>query len=140
VHPLRYPWRVGSRYTVMVDPAWTNTGNVTLTLYDVVDQNASVTIGGSAATLTLTTPGQNAKVTFDGTAGQQATVHITSNTIGWTGVTLRNPDNDSMTSTWWFATNFDLQTQTLPTTGTYTIDVDPSWGATGSIAVSVTSP
>jgi hypothetical protein len=124
----------------MVDPAWTNTGNVTLTLYDVVDQNASVTIGGSAATLTLTTPGQNAKVTFDGTAGQQATVHITSNTIGWTGVTLRNPDNDSMTSTWWFATNFDLQTQTLPTTGTYTIDVDPSWGATGSIAVSVTSP
>jgi hypothetical protein len=56
------------------------------------------------------------------------------------GVTLRNPDGGSMTSAWWLGTNFDLQTQTLPTTGTYTIDVDPSWGATGSIAVSVTSP
>jgi hypothetical protein len=45
-----------------------------------------------------------------------------------------------MTSAWWFATSFDLQTQTLPANGMYTIEVDPSWGSTGSIAVSVTSP
>lgn len=131
---------VTGTYTLVVNPSWTNTGSVTLTLDAVTDQTASVTIGGSPAALTFTTPGQNATVTFAGTAGQQATVHITNNAIGWTGVTLRNPDGGSMTSTSWVGTSFDLQTQTLPATGTYTVDVDPSWGATASIAISVTSP
>ena len=131
---------VTGTYTLVVNPSWTNTGSVTLTLDAVTDQTASVTIGGSPAALTFTTPGQNATVTFAGTAGQQATVHLTNNTIGWTWVTLQNPDGGSMTATSWVGTSFDLQTQTLPTTGTYTIAVDPSWGATGSIAVSVTSP
>jgi hypothetical protein len=36
--------------------------------------------------------------------------------------------------------SFNLATQTLPTTGTYTIVVDPPGATTGSINVSVTNP
>ena len=93
-------------------------------------------MGGSPAALTFSTPGQNATLSFAGSAGQQAAVHVTGNTIGWTAVTLRKPDSGSLTSAWWYDSSFNLQTQTLPTTGTYTIDVDPSWGGTGSLAVS----
>jgi YD repeat-containing protein len=131
---------VTGTYSLFVDPWWGYTGSVTLTLYEVTDQAASLTIDGSPATLPLTTPGQNGTVTFAGSAGQQATVHVTGNTIGWTGVTLRKPDGGALTSVWWLDSSFNLQTQTLPTTGTYTIEVDPTWAGTGNITISVTSP
>jgi hypothetical protein len=131
---------VTGTYSLFVDPWWGYTGSVTLRLFDVTDQSASVTIGESPAALTFSTPGQNATVSFTGSAGQQATVHVTGNTIGWVAVTLRKPDGNSLTSLSWLDSSFNLQTQTLPTTGTYTIDVDPSWANTGNISISVTSP
>jgi hypothetical protein len=131
---------VTGTYSLFVDPWWGNTGSVTLRLFDVTDQSASVTIGDSPAALTLTVPGQNGSVTFSGSAGQPATVHLTGNTIGSTTVTLRKPDGSSLTSGWSSGSSFNLQTQTLPTTGTYTIEVNPDWTNTGNISVSVTSP
>jgi hypothetical protein len=128
-------------YTVKVDPAGSATGSVTLTLYDVpADQSASISIGGSPATLTTTVPGQNASVTFSGTASQQVTVHITSNSMGWVTVKLLKPDGSILTSTLQFLSSFNLSTQTLPSTGTYTILIDPDTTNTGSITVNVTTP
>lgn len=128
-------------YSILVDPENTLTGGITLTLYDVpTDASGSVTIGGSAASVTITTPGQNGAVTFSGAGSQQATVHITSNTIGSVTVTLLKPDGSTMTSSTSSSSSFNLSTQTLPTTGTYTIKIDPAVTNTGSISVSVTSP
>jgi YD repeat-containing protein len=128
-------------YTVKVDPAGSATGSVTLTLYDVpADQSASVSIGGSPATLTTTVPGQNGSVTFSGTASQQVTVHVTSNSMGWVTVKLLKPDGSILTSTLQFLSSFNLSTQTLPSTGTYTILIDPDTTNTGSITVNVTTP
>jgi hypothetical protein len=128
-------------YAVVVNPRFEYIGSATLTLYDVpADPTTALDLNGSSGTLTTTTPGQNGTVTFSGSSGQQATVHITGNSIGATAVTLRKPDGGSLTSTWWWDTSFNLQTQTLPTTGTYTIEVNPDWANTGNITVSVTSP
>jgi YD repeat-containing protein len=128
-------------YTVQINPRFDYLGSATLALYDVpADSTATVTIGGSSATLTVSTPGQSGTVTFAGNAGQQATVHLTGNTIGLTTVLLRKPDGGSMTSTFWWGSSFDLATQTLPTTGTYTVVVDPYSTNTGNITVAVTSP
>jgi len=45
---------------------------MTLTLYDVAaDVTGSITPGGSAVTVTISVPGQNAGVTFSGTAGRR---------------------------------------------------------------------
>ncbi len=128
-------------YTVLTDPLTASTGSLTLTLYDVVDATGSVTHGGSAVTVTLSTPGQNGSLTFSGTASTQATVQITNNTTGaCVAVVLKKPDGSTLTSTSSCAANFNLSQQTLPSTGTYTITINPSGSGTGSLDVRVTNP
>jgi hypothetical protein len=104
------------------------------------DDTKTLTVNGGSDTLTTTMPGQNAQETFAGTARQQVTVHLTSNSMGSTTVRLLKPDASVLTSKTSSASSFDLTKQTLPTTGTYTIDVDPGGTNVGSITVSVTSP
>jgi hypothetical protein len=128
-------------YTITVDPVSFAVGSQPFTLYDVpADPSGTVTIGGSALTLTTTTPGQNASATFSGTSGQQATVHLTGNWTGRVTVSLLGPDGTVLTSTTALWTPFNLTTQTLPTTGTYTIVINPATWNVGSITVSVTNP
>ena len=67
-------------------------------------------------------------------------MHLTNSAMGWVTVTLYKPDGSYLTSTTAFWSDFNLSTQTLPTTGTYTIVIDP-WSANlGSITVNVTNP
>jgi hypothetical protein len=122
-------------YTIVVDPVNHAVGSVTLALTTVpVDTTGTVTIGGPALTVTLGTPGQNAAVTVKGTAGQQLTVRTTANTVGWVVARLRKPDGTVLSSLQRFG-NFDLPPQMLPTTGNYTIELDPVGPATGSLNV-----
>jgi hypothetical protein len=133
-------------YTVLVDPASLAVGSVTLTLYDVpADATGTATIGGSATSVTISTPGQNGAVTFSGTNGQQVTVHVPSNPwlslFGGVTVKLLSTNGTTvLTSTASSASSFNLSTVTLPVTGTYTIAIDPVGTETGTISVSVTSP
>ena len=139
IDPAQLP--VTGTYTIVVDPSSFNTGSMTLTLYDVpADPTGSVTIGGSALSVTTTVPGQNATVTFSGTSGQQVTVHVTSNTMSTVTVKLLKPDGTTLTTTSSANTSFNLATQTLSVTGTYTISIDPTGANIGSMNVSVTSP
>jgi hypothetical protein len=128
-------------YTIQVDPMEIATGSVTLMLHSVpADPSTTLTVGGSSATLTTTAPGQNAQATFSGTSAQQVTVHLTSNGMGSVTVKLLKPDGSQLTSTTSSASSFNLSTQTLPTTGTYTIVIDPGGVGVGSITVNVTNP
>jgi hypothetical protein len=126
-------------YTLWVSHYLTYVGSETLQLYNVVDATGTATVGGSAVTVTITTPGQNASITFTGTSGQQVTVHITNNAIGYMTVSLRDTNNNTLTSNGGSG-SFNLATQTLSTTGTYTIFIDPSGAITGTVSVNVTSP
>jgi len=127
-------------YTLWVQHYSTNVGSETLQLYNVVDATGTVTVGGVATTVTISTPGQNAQLTFGGTSGQQVTVHITNNVIGTMTVNLLDPSGNTLTSTYTSGSSFDLATQTLSTTGTYTISIDPYGASTGTVSVNVTSP
>jgi hypothetical protein len=132
---------VDGTYAIVVDPNNTNTGSMTLTLYDVpADPTGTVTVGGAGVNLTTTVPGQNASLTFTGTSGQQVTVRVTSNTMSTVTVKLLKPDGSTQTSSTSGNTAFNLATQTLSVTGTYTISVDPSGANIGSMVVTVTSP
>ena len=77
---------------------------------------------------------------MSGTSGQQATVRVTGSTFSCVTVTLLKPDGTSLTSTFTCGSNFNLATQTLAVTGTYTITVDPNSSSTGSLSLSVTNP
>jgi len=127
-------------YTVLVDPSGAATGQATVNLYNVVDVTGSITLGGSAVNVSLPAPGQNASYTMSGTLGQQATVRVTGSTFNCVTVTLLKPDGTTLTSTFTCGSNFNLATQTLPVTGTYTIKVDPNGATPGSLSLSVTNP
>lgn len=127
-------------YTVLVDPANANTGNMTLTLYDVpADVTGTLAVNGGGLAVSVTTPGQNAALTFTATAGQQVTVRVTGNTAGSTTVRLLRPDGTQQTSSTSSASNFNLSQQTLAA-GTYTVAIDPAGANTGSLTISVTQP
>ena len=128
-------------YTIVVDPQSADTGSMTLTLYSVpADVTGTVTIGGAAVNVSISTPGQNGSLTFSGTSGQQATVHVTNNTMSTVRVSLFRPDGTQMTTTFTSAASFNLANQSLTTTGTYTIKINPDSSNTGSMSVSVTNP
>ena len=127
-------------YTILIDPATTAVGTLTLALYTVVDVTGAVAVNGAAVPVSLPTPGQVAQLTFTGTNGQQVTVRLTGNTIGTTTVKLLKPNGSLQTSNTSSSTNFNLTTQTLTVTGTYTVVVDPSGTRTGGITVAVTNP
>jgi hypothetical protein len=128
-------------YVVTVNLRDLNVGASTLTLYDVpADATAAATVNGPAAALTTTVPGQNAEVSFSGSASQAVTVRITGNTMGSVAVTLRKPDGSTQTSSTSSGASFNLSAQTLAAAGTYTIFVNPSGANTGSINVAITSP
>lgn len=132
---------VTGNYTVLVDPNTFNTASVNLKLYDVpADAEASTTLNATAVGIATTIPGQNAKVTFAGTTGQQVTVRFTNNLIGLVTVKLLKPDGSQQTSSISSSANFNLSTQTLNTTGTFTVSIDPSGNRFGSANVRVTSP
>jgi hypothetical protein len=90
--------------------------------------------------VTIVDLGQDGVLTFTASAGEQVTVRLTGNTIGYVPLRLFAPDGSFLTWEVSFATSFDLPQQTLSTAGTYTVTVNPYDITTGSINVAVTSP
>jgi YD repeat-containing protein len=128
-------------YTILVDPTGSFTGSVTLNLYDVpADLTGSLSIGGAAIPVTISAVGQNASYTFDGTANQQVTVHITGSNYSCVVVSLLDSGGTTLTSAGPCTASFNLSTWTLPATGTYTVKVDPATTATGTLNLNVTNP
>jgi hypothetical protein len=127
-------------YTLVVDPTGVNTGQATLTLHFFTDVTGSLTLNATATPVSLPIPGQRALLTFAGTATQQVTVRLTANTIGSISVSLLKPDTTVQISTSSSAVSFILPQQTLATTGTYTVQLDPTGTRTGTSTVQVTSP
>ncbi|MES2075782.1 MAG: hypothetical protein V4462_09215, partial [Pseudomonadota bacterium] len=128
-------------YTIKLNPDSMAVGSVTAQLFDVTSPPASmIEIGGPAMTVVIAKPGQNASLTFNGAAGQAATVHITRTTIGCQTISLRKPDGGVLIASLYCGTTFNLPSQTLPVAGVYTIAIDPNSSSIGSTSVALTSP
>ncbi|OQW62894.1 MAG: hypothetical protein BVN28_04885 [Nitrospira sp. ST-bin4] len=125
-------------YTLVVNPSGAYTGAATLTLSSEV--TGSVLINDPATGITISRAGQNGRYTFAGTASQQVTVKVTGNTLGSTTVYLYTPSGSYQTGTTNSAASFNLSTVTLATTGTYTVTINPTTTATGSLNLQVTNP
>ncbi len=126
-------------YVLTVDPQTNASGSAAFQLIDVpADPTYSITPGGSAQTATTSTAGQNATLTFSGTAGQKVSLAISSVSYGTSAATgtfinMKKPDGTNLTSPLSVGTaGAFIDTVTLPTTGTYTILLDPVGNLTGS--------
>jgi hypothetical protein len=133
---------VSGTYTIMVDPQGAEIGSATLQLFEVPpDLTGSLTTGGPPVSLSFGTPGQNAVLTFAGTAGRRVTLRATGVTIGpspccSTSLLVRKPDGLPLASGL-AGTNGGTLSPTLPVSGTYALVVDPQAAGTGSVTLSL---
>jgi YD repeat-containing protein len=126
-------------YSILVDPSYadlvTSTVSVTGPPPDVV---TTIVPGGAAVTVT-TIVGQNARATFDGTAGQRVSLGFSNVSIPVSRVSILNPSNGTMVFDFIYSGGsvrfFD--TLTLPTTGTFTVLVDPLESYAGNMTLTL---
>ncbi len=127
------PLPVSGTYAVLIDQTFGNTGSMTLTLSDEV--GGTIEVGGASVPVSITRPGQRARLTFSGTAGQRLDLGLTSVTVGaW--VRFFKPDGSEMVNTY-VGSASALDTPSLPTTGTYAILIDPDSVTTGSMTLTL---
>ena len=122
-------------YGILVDPRYADTRNMTLTLSEEV--SGSLVVDGSALPLTLARVGQVARVTFSATAGQRLNLAVTNASLS-AALTILRPDG-----TTWVTTSVSngstVDTAPAPTTGTYTIVIDPGATITGSLTLTLSA-
>jgi hypothetical protein len=136
---------VGGSYSILVDPVGTDLGSMTLALYDVpADASASISAGGPPVTVSMgPVPGQNARVQFYGLVGQRISLRLANVTIGVSTccsvrVSIQKPDGTNLVYPTLLGTSGGfLDTTTLPTSGFYTIFVDPLGMDLGSMALTL---
>jgi hypothetical protein len=123
-------------YTVRIDPWEETTGNATFKVYEVpADVDDPLSIDGDTFTVTTTVPGQDGRLPFVGTAGQQITLLRQDVTILTSIVQILKPDGSVLSSSGAVGTPAGSQSTTLPVTGTYTVRVDGFNEAVGHMNV-----
>ncbi len=128
-------------YTVLIDPDLSYTGHAKLALYNAPELTGSIMIDQVTATPTLSVPGQRARYTFDGTAGQRINLGVTGVSILSSTVSILRPDGTKWESTTIGPSGGSLDPLTaLPETGTYTVMVEPVSNYTGSMTLAISSP
>src|SRR6266511_4331989 len=133
----REPGRAGT-YTSVLDPQGAATGSATLALYDVpADASGSVGFGGPSLTISTATPGQNARITFDGRAGQHVSLKFSGVTVSLSYVSILKPDGGTLVAPTYVMSNGRTFTLDLPADGTYAVVIDPQGAATGSMTLSL---
>ncbi|GGK81462.1 hypothetical protein GCM10012284_14360 [Mangrovihabitans endophyticus] len=121
-------------YRLIIGPTTFTTGAVTLTLSEQI--NAGTVALNSSKTVTFGRAGQSARMTYAGTAGQNLALQFTGGTVPfYPNVLVLRPDGTTLTQNSGGAT---VAIPTLPSTGTYEIDLSP-YSFTGSITFTLTT-
>ncbi len=138
MEPVVFP--TTGTYTLVVNPNGFNTGSLKLTAYNATAVTGSITptSGGESKTVTTTVPGQGAKITFSGTAGEGVSLVLSESTIKSGSVRVLTPEGSEVSeSNVSFGTSTTMdgthQSFALPKTGTYTIYITALGEETGSV-------
>jgi hypothetical protein len=132
---------VTGTYTVLVNPQGTTTGSVTVLLNNFADVTGTIA-SGTPLTATTTVAGQNARYTFSGIAAQHVSASLTGNTYSGCNavvISILKPDGSTLSSTGLCTGGSgSIASVALPSTGTYTVLVNPQGTTTGSLTVALT--
>ena len=125
-------------YAIAVEPVSNYTGSMTLALSSPV--TGTIAIDGASVPVNLNKVGQTARYTFNGKAGQWVNLGLTSVSITSSAVTLLTSDGTILASTAVGTAGGGLKDQNpLPTTGTYTILIDPVGSYTGKMTLTLST-
>ncbi len=135
IDPVTLP--TAGAYTLLVDPVWTDTGSMTLTMYGVPADVTGTLKLGTPKSVTLGTPGQNARFTFSGTAGRKVSLLATNPTFSGVVFSIVKPSGFDVLTGIFYPPDTFTRAWTLTDSGTYTVVVDPYLNATGSATFTV---
>ncbi len=139
----QYKFATAGTYTLVVNPEEATTGSTTLTAYNASDVTGTTmpSEGGDAKTVSINVPGQYARITFAGTAGQRISAIVSESTIGNARASILNPEGMELSgASLIFGVNGGMiEPVTLLTTGTYTIFIKPFEGQTGKVKLTTYS-
>jgi hypothetical protein len=95
----------------------------------------TISPGGPAVTVNISTAGDKATATFAGTAGQRVSLDITNSTISSMKIQLLKPNGSAVFTVSATRTAKFVDTNTLPVNGTYKLVVDPNQSRTGKVTL-----
>ena len=125
-------------YTIAVEPVSNYTGSMTIALSSPL--TGTIAIDGASVPVNLNKVGQTARYTFNGKEGQWVNLGLTSVSITSSAVTLLTSDGTILASTAVGTAGGALEDQhPLPTTGTYTILIDPVGSYTGKMTLTLST-
>ncbi len=125
---------VTGTYTITFTPRSGATGAVSVKAYDVpADLTGTLGLTGTALTKSVTVPGQAVVATFAGTTGHRVSMAFAGTTVGSANVSIKSPSGAVLKSMTVSSTGF-IDPLTLTATGTYTVTLTPSSGATGTVS------
>jgi hypothetical protein len=133
IEPFTLP--VDGTYKLVLDPQSFFLGGVTTTLYDVPADAAAAGAIGSTTVNTVSTPGQNAAMTFSGTAGQRVSLTASAVSIPGSTVWIERPNGATIAQFSTDTSGHYMSPVTLPQNGTYIVHVDPWGSGTGHMSL-----
>jgi hypothetical protein len=95
-----------------------------------------IVIGGAPVTLSAIVD-QNPCLKFEGTTGQRVSIVVSTNSIFISSLTILTPNQTVLLATSLYGGPGFIDVQTLDSTGTYTLGIDPWWGNTGSLTLTL---
>jgi YD repeat-containing protein len=123
---------VTGTYTLVIDPPSVSTASLNVWLSRDIAGQLEL---GQTMTVSSSRVGQNFRPTFNGVAGERYWLAFNGSTLSFANVNVVKPDGVVLTS---FSINTSataIEIPALPTTGTYTIFIDPSSTVTGKVDV-----
>jgi YD repeat-containing protein len=127
-------------YTLVFTGAYP-AGSAVIALFDATPVNfGAINVGGAPVTIGGN-PGQPMLLTFSGTSGEQLALTIANSTFSSGIVSILQPDGTSVAASSSFAgATAGIVIQSLPVSGTYTIDVSNTGTAVGSASLALSPP
>jgi hypothetical protein len=127
-----------SAYKVKVDPQGPATGQLDVKLFVVQADVTGALTPGVGKVVNITSAGQNALLTYAGTAGQRISFNLTGSTLDSAKFTVTKPNGATLVVATSFGTSgLFVDAKALDVTGTYKIGIDPQIAATGSVTITL---
>lgn len=126
-------------YTVALRSTRESTGSGVIQIVQIADQNETITPERDSVIARISKPGEESRLTFEGTAGQIVFVKISDSTLPnqCGGVGIRSPERTIGTGCIVNGQGLINRTE-LPSDGIYTIFVNPTDANTGTATVQLT--
>jgi hypothetical protein len=125
-------------WTLVVDPYYADTGQLTITLSSITDVTGTITLG-TAKAVSITTQGQRALYTFNRTSGQGMKASIASSNITSGTVSFLDPSGNLVTACGFGSGSAVCGPVSAPSSGTYTVVIDPDGTNIGSLNLTITA-